>query len=272
MKWNNDAEEAISRVPFFVRKKVKKRVEEEAVRCRAPEVTMEHVNACRKKFLNQMEKEVRGFQVENCFGPGGCPNRAVISDGLSEQLESELAKRDLFGFLKEKVNGPLKMHHEFRISVSDCPNGCSRPQIVDIGLIGACEPFITDEACSECGACVDVCKEDAPSLYNEFPQIDPSKCLWCGECIKVCPTGTLKENRKGYRVQVGGKLGRHPRLGRELHGIYAPGEIRELLNRCLDHYQQHCEHGERFGEILERTGLKALDKKNEGKYKKLQIG
>ena len=261
MKWNSDAEQAMSRVPFFVRKKVRKRVEEEALRCGAPEVSMEHVDACRNRFLNQMEKEVRGFQVENCFGPGGCPNRAVISDDLLEQVESELSGRDIPGFLKKKVNGPLKMHHEFRVSISDCPNSCSRPQIVDIGLIGACEPQITGAGCSQCGACVDVCKEKAVFAHNESPEIDWSKCLRCGACIKICPTGTLKEKRKGYRIQVGGKLGRRPRLGQELGGIFSPDEIREILNRCLDHYQKHCRHGERFGEILERTGIEALNKK-----------
>ena len=191
-KWNSDAEQAISRIPFFVRKKVKKRVEEEAARCGARVVSMEHVDACRKKFLNQMEKEVRGFQVENCFGTGGCPNRAVISDGLPEQVEFELARRDLSGFLKEKVKGPLKMHHEFRVSISDCPNSCSRPQIVDLGLIGACEPLITDTGCNECGACVDICKEGALSLHNECPEIDPSKCVRCGECIKSMPHGNTE--------------------------------------------------------------------------------
>ncbi len=272
MKWNSDAEKAISRVPFFVRKKVRKRVEEEAFRCKASEVTIEHVNTSRENFLNQMEKEVRGFQVENCFGLGGCPNRAVISDGLSDQLELELTKRDWLGFLKKKVTGPLKMHHEFRISISDCPNACSRPQIVDIGLIGACEPLITDMECSECGACVDICKEDAILLHNEHPKMILSKCLSCGECIKVCPTGTLKEKQKGYRIQVGGKLGRHPILGRELNGIYAVEKIPEMVNRCLDHYQRHCEHGERFGKILEKTSIEYLKKENSKKSEKFQIG
>ncbi|MDO8957596.1 MAG: hypothetical protein Q7W38_12220 [Deltaproteobacteria bacterium] len=32
MKWNAEANEAISKVPFFVRKRVRRRVEEEAAR------------------------------------------------------------------------------------------------------------------------------------------------------------------------------------------------------------------------------------------------
>ena len=212
-----------------------------------------------KRSLNQMKKKIRGFRVENCFGSGGCPNRAVISDGLSEQLESELTERDLLGFLKKKVTGPLKMHHEFRVSISDCPNACSRPQIVDIGLIGAREPLITDKGCSECRACINICKENAISLRDGYPEVVLSKCLRCGDCIKVCPTGTLDEKIKGYRILVGGKLGRHPRLGQELHGIYSPEEIMKVVSACIDHYQQHCELGERFGQIIEKTGIDVLD-------------
>ena len=90
MKWSREAKEALSRVPFFVRKRVKKRVEEETASCGAEEVAIEHVRTCQKRFLDRMEDEVKGFQVETCFGPGGCPNRAVNSDGLPKKLEQKL--------------------------------------------------------------------------------------------------------------------------------------------------------------------------------------
>ncbi|MBW2116787.1 MAG: 4Fe-4S binding protein [Deltaproteobacteria bacterium] len=255
LKWSRQANEALSRVPFFVRKRVKKRVEEEAAGRKAGEVTLEHVRTCQKRFLNHMEDEVKGFQVETCFGSTGCPNRAVNSDGLPERLEKGLSKRNIKPFLKKRVNGPLKMHHEFRISVSDCPNACSRPQIVDIGLIGACRPEITDEPCTQCGACVESCKENAVSIKDDIPVVDNSKCLYCGQCARVCPTGTLQEGAKGYRILVGGKLGRHPRLGIELPGVYKLENALKVVDRCLDHYQHHCLKGERFGEILERNPL-----------------
>ena len=258
MKWSGEAEDALSRVPFFVRKRVKKRVEEETARSGANEVTIEHVRASQQRFLNRMEDEVKGYQVETCFGPGGCPNRVVNSDGLPQNLEEELSKRKFKAFLRERVKGPLKMHHEFRISVSDCPNACSRPQIVDVGLIGACKPEVSDETCNQCAVCIEVCGENAISLGNGFPVVDYSKCLLCGQCVEVCPSGTLQEDTRGYRILVGGKLGRHPRLGTELSGIYELDDALKVVDRCLDHYQCHCLRGERFGEILERTGISEL--------------
>jgi dissimilatory sulfite reductase (desulfoviridin) alpha/beta subunit len=262
MKWTQEADEAISKVPFFVRKRVRKRVEEEAARCGAGQVRLEHVKTCQQRFLNKMEDEVKGHQVETCFGPSGCPNRAVIDDEFPRKIEERLAKRNLKSFLQEKVKGPLKLHHELRVSISDCPNACSRPQIADIGLIGACTPTVADEPCSECGACVEACREDALYLRDGRPVLDLSKCLSCGQCIKVCPTGTLQEKKKGYRILVGGKLGRHPRLAMELPGIFSEEETLKMVDRCLDHYQKHCRQGERLGEILEWTGIEEIKKNN----------
>ena len=145
MEWTKEAKERIAKVPFFISNRVKKRVEEEARQSGAKVVTVTHVQACQKKFLHQMEDEVKGYQVETCFGASGCPNQAVSSETLVKKIKAKLAQKNMKAFLKEKVGGPLKFHHEFRVSVSDCPNACSRPQIVDIGLIGARKPQVTKE-------------------------------------------------------------------------------------------------------------------------------
>jgi dissimilatory sulfite reductase (desulfoviridin) alpha/beta subunit len=260
VKWTDEANEAVSKVPFFIRKRVRKGVEEEAFRRGDNEVRWEHVKACQKRFLNRMEDEVGGFQVETCFGLSGCPNRAVVYENLVPKIEDLLARRNLKSFLQEKVKGPLKMHHEFWVSISDCANACSRPQIADLGLIGARSPKLADDPCSQCGACVQVCRENAISLLEGKPVLDPSRCLSCGQCINACPTGILQEKEKGYRILVGGKLGRHPRLAAEIPGIYGLEKALEMIERSLDLYQQRCRHGERFGEILERIGAEEIKK------------
>lgn len=256
MKWSSDAEAAVVKVPFFVRKRVRQRVEEEASRCNAAMVTLEHVETCRNRFLNKMEDEVKRYRVEACFGSGGCPNRAVADDQLLQQLETLAASKHLREFLQSRVGVKLKLHHEFQIVLADCPNACSRPQIADIGLIGACQPAVSDVECSHCGACVDACRERAITLdeATQYPEIDATKCLSCGKCSAVCPTGTLARGTRGYRVQVGGKLGRHPQLGRELPGIFSREEVLQLTDAAIDFYTSESLQGERFGEVLNGAG------------------
>ncbi len=258
IQWTGDAETAISRVPFFVRKRVRKRVEEEAIDSGASKVTIAHVRASQRKFLKNMEREVRGYGIATCFSAGGCPNQAAGDNDLVEKLEELVSGKNLKTFLKERVKGPLKMHHEFRITISDCPNACSRPQIVDIGIIGAQTPGVTDEPCSMCGACVEICPDSAIELDNGSPVIDDAACLKCGLCIRECPTGTLKTAKQGYRVLVGGKLGRHPQLGKELPGIHTSAEVLEIVDRCIRYFMDNNIKGERFGVILKRTGWESM--------------
>lgn len=258
MEWNKEAAEAIKKVPFFVRKRVKARVEEEAQRSGSNMVTLEHVRTCQQRFLHKMEEEVKGYEVETCFGPTGCPNRAIQTEALAVELERILAKHDLKTFLRGMVKGHLKMHHEFRLSVSDCPNACSRPQIVDLGLIGAAKPMVTDEECSNCGGCVEACKESAIELDEQGPTISFDKCLFCGACIRQCPTGTISEEKSGYRILVGGKLGRHPRLAEDMGEIFPVEALPRVVDTVVEFYKRHCKHGERLGGTIERQGIEGL--------------
>jgi len=251
MQWTPEAEDAIKKVPFFVRKKVRARVEKEARLAARETVTLAVVQAARKKFLDNMSSEIKGYQVDACFGAGGCPNRAIASEGLLAKLEQLLQREDLLGFLKASVPGDLKYHHEFRVTISDCPNACSQPQIKDIGIIGACDPVLTAEACTLCGNCVAVCRDRAVSLNEttQKPIIDRQRCLQCGRCAAECPTGTLVDGQKGYRILLGGKLGRHPRLAEPLPGIYTADEVLDIVKKCIDHYKANSRNGARFAEL-----------------------
>ncbi len=253
MEWDSDADKAIQKVPFFVRKRVRSRVEEAARAAGRSRVTMADVTAARERFLKKMDKEVKGYQIDACFGAGGCPNRIADTD-ISGKIEKILKSADLVGFLREQVGENLKFHHEFRITVSDCPNACSQPQIKDIGIIGAQVPTITENECIRCNACVEACREGAIVLpaTSETPEIDFSLCVKCGQCVRACPTGTIAAGKTGYRVLVGGKLGRHPRLARELPGIYSEAEVLDIVRRCIDYYKANSKNGERFAELIEK--------------------
>jgi dissimilatory sulfite reductase (desulfoviridin) alpha/beta subunit len=253
MEWTSEAEAALKRVPFFVRKRVRARVEKEAADAGRKRVDLADVKATQARYMSGMQAEIKGYQIEACFGPSGCPNRAVISDGLVERIEAALRAADLLGFLKSRVRGELKFHHEFRAALADCPNACSQPQIRDIGIIGAAVPETTREACSQCGDCLEACGEHAIALAGADapPRLDSGRCLNCGRCISVCPTGAIAEGWRGFRVQIGGRLGRHPRLARELPGIFSQDQVIEILKACLELYKARSRDGERFAHVFQ---------------------
>lgn len=253
MKWSVEAELAINNVPFFVRKKVRKRVEAHAQNCGKQEVGLEDVTSLKKQFLSKggMEKEVRGYDISTCFGGEGCPNTANSCANLLVGIQALMDKAELLSFLKKSVPDGLKFHHEFRVSLSDCPNACSRPQIVDIGIIGAVRPAAGTNECTQCMACVDACPDKAICLeIKEHPVIDPDLCLSCGKCISACPTGTIEESERGFRVLLGGRLGRHPRLAMEVPGIQSRQKVLAIVENCLTFYKTHSKNGQRFSKIL----------------------
>jgi dissimilatory sulfite reductase (desulfoviridin) alpha/beta subunit len=253
MEWTPEAEAALKRVPFFVRKRVRARVEQEAHDAGRARVDLADLRAAQARYLSGMHSEIKGYQIDTCFGPGGCPNRAVVSDALLTRVETVIQRAGLLDFLKSRVQGELKFHHEFRVTLADCPNACSQPQIKDIGVIGVAVPETTNEPCSQCGACTATCAEQAIAWADTGgpPRINTETCLNCGQCIRVCPNSTIAEGWRGFRVQIGGRLGRHPRLARELPGIFNEDQVVEIVQTCLDLYKTRSLGGERFAHLLQ---------------------
>lgn len=261
MQWSPDAENAIKRVPFFVRKRVRGRVEQEARGAGKASVDLADVRAAQERYLKSMAAQVKGYQLDTCFGPSGCPN-CIGPDGgaLLERIEAYLRKSDLAGFLRSKGVTDLKFHHEFRVTLAECPNACSQPQIKDIGIIAALFPAISKSSCAGCNACMDTCREQAVRICGDTPAptFHAEGCMACGQCIPPCPTGTLVEGVRGYRVQLGGKLGRHPRLARELPGLYDAQTVLDIVAACVNLYKNKNRHGERFAELFDATDFDML--------------
>ena len=260
MQWTTEAESAIQKVPFFVRKKVRARVESEALQNGRGQITLAEVEATRKHYLKGMHAEVKGYQLDSCFGPSGCLNALGSSRELAEKIENILKDADFLMFLMSRGVQEPKFHHEFRVSVTDCPNACSQPQIKDIGIIAARLPQITDSPCNGCEACAESCREGAVEIGNAdgTPTVDTRRCVACGQCIGACPGGTLGIAAEGYRVQLGGKLGRHPRLAQEIDGIFDTDTVLEIIQAAIEVYKKRSAKGERFGEILKPEDFATL--------------
>ena len=49
------------------------------------------------------------------------------------------------------------------------------------------------EKCTGCGDCLEVCTNQAVSLYAGKAAIDLDNCLACGACLQACPVGAISE-------------------------------------------------------------------------------
>lgn len=160
----------------------------------------------------------RGTTVSSSRG-GTCRFSLPVPEGFLARLERVVAESGWPEFLRDVVRGPILHHHAFRVAVSACPNGCSRPHIADVGIIRAWTPGRASDACTRCGLCERLCPDHAMMVTENGPELHPENCLSCGLCIKRCPEKALPVAREGWRVVVGGRLGRRPRLATELEGL-----------------------------------------------------
>jgi ferredoxin len=53
--------------------------------------------------------------------------------------------------------------------------------------------YVDPAACNGCGACVDVCPNDAIRLVSGKAVMDQEKCAACAVCVDACPTHAITE-------------------------------------------------------------------------------
>ncbi len=193
--------------------------------------------------------------ITHCGGGNACPGIAPSGVILMDRL-SDLA--DLLAAAYPLQDTSFGGHRRLSVSVSFCPNACSRPQIADVGVIGAVSIGLKEELCGGCGACEAACRERAIEMDGRSRPVINDRCLFCGECLRACPFDALFPAVTGYRVLLGGKLGRHPRLGKELPGFRSETEVIDIVARAYRLFMAY--DGEiRFGDILDEHGRSRLE-------------
>ena len=192
-----------------------------------------------------------GYELRLCRS-SACPMAAVESETLVSRLKEVLDEAALGDFFRSL---PLKRQkrYRFRVAVSACPNACAQVHIADFGLIGQVVPHLVGD-CVACGVCEEVCEEEAVTLHDRWPLFDAERCLNCGLCIRACPKKVLAPEARGFKVLVGGKLGRHPQLAREIVSLADEEKALLILKKVISFYREHCRQGERLGTIIQRVG------------------
>ncbi len=188
----------------------------------------------------------------------GCPHALGLSDCFEQRLDQVIHASGWPTFLNKTYAGKFHRHHGFQVHVSSCPNGCSRPHIADIGLIRACIPGLDASACTSCGLCAELCPDTTISMKDGLPVIDFNLCQRCGHCVHVCDAGAMHCVQTGWRILVGGRLGRHPKLATELPGLFTDEQVFALLDQALKLYLDNYDRGKRFGVVLDQVGQQKL--------------
>lgn len=151
----------------------------------------------------------------------------------------------------------VKLPHKFKIGIGGCPNNCIKPGLNDFGIMGQSVPAYDEEDCSACKKCSVVarCPVQAAHLDEDgVMQIDRSACNNCGKCVGACNFDCVTEEKRGYKIMVGGIWGKRQRLATVIDEIYTREEVFEMVERALLLYREQGKTGERFGMFIERIG------------------
>ncbi len=184
--------------------------------------------------------------IVSCPGNSECNYGVIDTYGMGDLLDKEFFGEDM----------PVKI----KFAVTGCPNSCAKPQENDLGVMGIRMPAINTQDCSGCGTCTFMCPEKAIVLENEKIKILWDKCNLCGACVGTCPSDLITEEWTGYKILVGGKIGKHPKLGMELIDTKSPQEAVAIFRKIINWAKKNTKTGERLGICLDRVGFEKFRK------------
>lgn len=158
--------------------------------------------------------------------------------------------------IDEEFYGSGGLPHKFKIGITGCPNACIKPYENDLGIMGVVKVEFNHEKCTLCGACAMICPTKAVKIENKVLICDEKVCIGCGKCAKVCRFDMCGITKTGYRIYVGGKMGRTPHLG-HIAFDFLEGEDKlfNLIKETLEFYKQFGNTKERFADTIDRVGL-----------------
>ena len=197
-----------------------------------------------------------------CVGPARCEwanyDTLALTYDLTQTFQDEL-HRPAFPY-------------KFKIKCAGCPNDCvASIARADLSIIGTWRDNIRidqDEVRAAaaggmdiekdiCGNCPTSCMEwDGTELH-----IDDSNCVKCMHCINALPKALRPGEDRGATILLGAKA---PIVqGAILSSVLVPfmkleppyQELKDLIERIWEFWNEHGKNRERVGELIQRVGL-----------------
>ena len=196
----------------------------------------------------------------NCTPPGsfGSRVRNIVACPGNRECRHGIIDTYSLGILLDKEFFGEDMPVKMKFSIAGCPNSCAKPQENDIGVMGLIRPAISNE-CKGCGACATICPQKAILIENGKASILQNRCKLCGYCLGSCPEGLIFEDWRGFKIFIGGKVGRHPRHGNDFMDVNTAQETVAVFRKIIDWSKNNINIGERFGSCLDRLKLEVFN-------------
>jgi dissimilatory sulfite reductase (desulfoviridin) alpha/beta subunit len=269
MEWSKEAEIRINKAPFFIRNIAKKKAEEVAKNRGKNVVDIRDIEIAKKNKelydLSTMDLSIDGMvnssfrEMILCGGVKGCPLTLFNDAEVAKIFDKVLKEESLDDVLSSKIDRPILYHNKFKTSISGCPNNCAHPQIKDISIVGYSIPKVNQGLCISCHQCVSSCPEGLINLYKD-PEIDFEGCIDCEKCVSVCPTESISIAEKGYRIFIGGRLGRKPHLAKKFIDVQSTQELEVLLRKLVALYKQCVIEGKNFSKTVENSTIEDIQR------------
>ena len=171
-------------------------------------------------------------------------------------LSNEIHDRFFKGY------GNVSLPHKFKIAVGGCPNNCVKPDLNDLGIVGARVPGYDESKCKGCKKCqIEMsCPVHAAKLVDGRLVIDPNVCNNCGRCVGKCPFHCNDEGTYGWKIYVGGRWGKKVAHGQMLSKVFTDKEeVMQVVEKAILLFRDQGISGERFSDTIARIGFENVE-------------
>ncbi len=200
MEWDKEASARLEKIPVFVRRLARTKIEKFASERGRTTVTIADVEGAKAGFMGTKTDGSNGdmrsadpfaadpsvdddkyeilkrsgeyeledgypamYNISICRGEDvDCPFLIIGVKGLLQKIKERLKEVGFSKLLISKIDGKILPHNRLKIALASCPNACSQPQIKDFGIhVRAKVAVEEDILCNGCQNCLRSCKENA---------------------------------------------------------------------------------------------------------------